>query len=204
MEFRQKKGPFGYFPNVFFFSSLIESTLFHTGPVVSSKKGGDRRSPNRRRREGAGNEPDGQKERCETREIEGAGKRRRYSPVRWGWWLHLRFSTRTLNPWRLLKCKKKNEEEEEHKKKLLLCLFIVQHLGGSSSPGTFFTLLFPEAWKHYISQPLTPTGTKARRWKFKGYVLLDSRRQINLNMYFGHGFVCRLRPRGPEMIIWHK
>lgn len=55
-------------------------------------------------------------------------------------------------------------------------------------PWTLLTSLFPEAWKHNISQPATPTGTKAQRWKCKGYVLLDSCRQINLNMYFGH--VC--------------
>lgn len=53
---------------------------------------------------------------------------------------------------------------------------------------TLLTSLFPEAWKHNISQPAAPTGTKAQRWKCKGYVLLDSCRQINLNMYFGH--VC--------------
>lgn len=55
-------------------------------------------------------------------------------------------------------------------------------------PWTLLTSLFPEAWKHNISQPATPTGTKTQRWKCKGYVLLDSCRQINLNMYFGH--VC--------------
>lgn len=75
-------------------------------------------------------------------------------------------------------------------------LFIVQHLGSvarfffflSPLPWTLLTWLFPEAWKHNISQPATPTGTRAQRWKCKGYVLLDSCRQINLNMYFGHVF----------------
>lgn len=71
-----------------------------------------------------------------------------------------------------------------------------------SPPWTLLTSLFPEAWKHNISQPATPTGTRAQRWKCKGYVLLDSCRQINLNMYFGH--VCvPTAPEGVGMIIWH-
>lgn len=51
-------------------------------------------------------------------------------------------------------------------------------------PWTLLTLLLPEVWKHIISHPATPTGTEAQRWK--GFLLLDSCRPINLNIYFGH------------------
>ena len=94
-------------------------------------------------------------------------------------------------PWTLGGCwnvkEEKNKEEKTTSLSLHRTTFREANCSSPPPPWTFLTLLFPEAWKHYISQPVTPTGTTARRWKFKGYVLLDSRRQINLNMYFGHG-----------------
>lgn len=149
----------------------------------------------------ARHENDGRRERERKRLSE--WRRGCCSLLRWAWWLHPH-SAAEPKPLRGLWNVKTYffslysttlRQRSTFFSPLLLLLLLCPH-PSSRLPWTLLTSLFPEAWKHNISQPATPTGTQAQRWKCKEYVLLDSWRQINLNMYFGHVCASTASPGG--------